>query len=672
MGTVLLLCLLFWASPCSPTIPLYLGGFFPLHLQYMAQLLDSANLAVEHVNDNDDVLFDYELILLFNNTQGTTGVAMDALFYQLFNPPTKIMFVGPMMSSNAEVTAELTGLWNIVQVSYAGSAPSLSNRVKYPYYFRTLPAMDGFNAAILAFIKTFNWYRIGIIYEPAEPYTSTIHDLLLRVSHANITIACIESIPDDPAQRIIHLKNKDARIIIGIFSPEMGANIFCEAYKHGIYGPKYVWIILGIFGPEWWIRDADLLDCTTDEMNAAVRGYFAISWATWSLDTGPTISGKGPVAFTEGGDRKGVLAIEQNIDSVEVEIGRYYADSDDIVWSFTADEIWQTHGGQPPADEDTTVTTVYHITVSTSASYIMSILSVCGVLTAMGFLVFNCTNRKKRVIKMSSPNINNVMVCGCVLTYSSVVCFVLDRGLLSRDGFLHVCRARPWILSLGFTLAYGAMFSKTWRVYTVFTNKTPKRKAVKDQQLFTMLAVMVAIDIAILVAWQLVHPLIIIETEVNTVVRETDDTVWNDVYIIQSCSTINSRNFIIVSYTYKGLLLIFGTFLTWQIRSVTIPGLNDSKYVGLSLYSVVIISVIGVPISLVLEENVNALSIIISAFILFCTTMTLLLVFVPKVMAVRRGDDGMGAAVNDASILDDETTQNSQRRVNTVATMTTE
>ena len=40
-----------------------------------------------------------------------------------------------------------------------------------------------------------------------------------------------------------------------------------------------------------------------------------------------------------------------------------------------------------------------------------------------------------------------------------------------------------WLGSLGFTLSYGAMFAKTWRVYVIFTNaKLRKRVSVLSQE----------------------------------------------------------------------------------------------------------------------------------------------------------------------------------------------
>lgn len=79
----------------------------------------------------------------------------------------------------------------------------------------------------------------------------------------------------------------------------------------------------------------------------------------------------------------------------------------------------------------------------------------------------------------------------------------------------------------------------------------------------------------------------------------------------------------------------FGCFLAWETRHVSIPALNDSKYIGMSVYNVVIMCVIGAGLSFVLKEQQDAAFVIISIFIIFCSTATLCLVFVPKVRLVR-------------------------------------
>lgn len=84
-------------------------------------------------------------------------------------------------------------------------------------------------------------------------------------------------------------------------------------------------------------------------------------------------------------------------------------------------------------------------------------------------------------------------------------------------------------------------------------------------------------------------------------------------------------------YLLANILQIFGAFLAWETRHVSIPALNDSKYVGMSVYNVVLMCVMGAAISFVLSDQQNYSFGIISVFILFCSTITVCLVFVPKV-----------------------------------------
>jgi gamma-aminobutyric acid type B receptor len=45
----------------------------------------------------------------------------------------------------------------------------------------------------------------------------------------------------------------------------------------------------------------------------------------------------------------------------------------------------------------------------------------------------------------------------------------LDGQFVSPEGYPAICQARVWLLSIGFTLGYGAMFSKVWRVHRLTT-----------------------------------------------------------------------------------------------------------------------------------------------------------------------------------------------------------
>ncbi len=102
----------------------------------------------------------------------------------------------------------------------------------------------------------------------------------------------------------------------------------------------------------------------------------------------------------------------------------------------------------------------------------------------------------KRFIRMSSPQINNLIIAGCILSYTSVLLMGIDSTLLgkrsSTSAMDFICavrsirfififsllttKARIWTLSIGFTISFGAIFSKTWRVHTIFTNVNASKR----------------------------------------------------------------------------------------------------------------------------------------------------------------------------------------------------
>ncbi|XP_014672473.1 PREDICTED: norrin-like [Priapulus caudatus] len=73
------------------------------------------------------------------------------------------------------------------------------------------------------------------------------------------------------------------------------------------------------------------------------------------------------------------------------------------------------------------------------------------------------------------------------------------------------------------------------------------------------------------------------------------------------------------------------------MKKVTVEALNDAKYIGLSIYTVVILCVIGIPVSIILQGQVDAGFLIASAILILATTTTLMLVFVPRSANVEAG-----------------------------------
>ncbi|XP_038053472.1 gamma-aminobutyric acid type B receptor subunit 2-like [Patiria miniata] len=340
----------------------------------------------------------------------------------------------------------------------------------------------------------------------------------------------------------------------------------------------------------------------------------------------------GIVQFREG-ERLGSTVHKQLQNDELVKVAEYYAITDSLNLSSGAGFEWPGGGDKPP--QDTQVTEYEQLNVSLALFGGMSAVAIAGIIMAFGFLFFNMRYRNQRYIKMSSPFLNNLIIMGGILTYVSVVLLGIDHNIrLHADTYKAICTSRAWFLCLGFTLAFGAMFSKTWRVHRIFTNIKMKKKVIKDGQLIAIVGFMAVIDLIVLVVWQVVDPMKPKKLELSSRM----DTSGRDVMIIpvmETCVSVNMTIWLAAIYIYKGVLMIFGLFLAWETRHVSIPALNDSKYIGSSVYNVVIMCVLGVALSSVITDNPNASYGLVSVFILFCSTVTLCLVFVPKVIEMR-------------------------------------
>lgn len=69
----------------------------------------------------------------------------------------------------------------------------------------------------------------------------------------------------------------------------------------------------------------------------------------------------------------------------------------------------------------------------------VSVTCIVGIVLATVFLTINIRFRNQRYIKMSSPYLNNLIIVGCMLTYTSVILLGMDSGFTSVDNFPYIC-----------------------------------------------------------------------------------------------------------------------------------------------------------------------------------------------------------------------------------------
>ncbi|XP_033321593.1 gamma-aminobutyric acid type B receptor subunit 1 isoform X5 [Megalopta genalis] len=338
----------------------------------------------------------------------------------------------------------------------------------------------------------------------------------------------------------------------------------------------------------------------------------------------------GYVAFSSQGDRIALTQIEQVIDGKYVKLGYYDTQSDNLTWRNM--ERWI--GGKVPQDR-TIVRTVLR-TVSLPLFICMCTISSIGIVLAVGLIIFNIWNRHRSVIMSSHPVCNTIMLVGVIACFVSVFLLGIDGRFVTEWEYPAVCQARAWMLSTGFTLAFGAMFSKVWRVHrlTTKTKADQAKKKIQPWKLYTMVSGLLAMDIVLLISWQVLDPL---QRKMETFPLESSPFGDDDARIrpeLEHCESDHNNVWLGLVYSYKGIILVFGLFLAYETRSIKVKQINDSRYVGMSIYNVVVLCVITVPVTMVIASQQDASFAFVALAIVFCCVLSMALIFVPKMIEV--------------------------------------
>ena len=156
-----------------------------------------------------------------------------------------------------------------------------------------------------------------------------------------------------------------------------------------------------------------------------------------------------------------------------------------------------------------------------------------------------------------------------------------------------------------------------------------------------MLSSFCLLDIAVLLVWYFRNPM---SRTVEKFALESPQMTDEDVKIepqLEHCDA--NMIWYAIIFGWKGLLMIFGLFLAYETRSTKVKLINDSRFVGMSVYNVVILCTITGPVSLVISNQVNAHFAFIAFTIFFCCFMSMALVFIPKLTEIcrRRGAHAM-------------------------------
>ena len=87
-----------------------------------------------------------------------------------------------------------------------------------------------------------------------------------------------------------------------------------------------------------------------------------------------------------------------------------------------------------------------------------------------------------RLIRFTSPNLNYIIGVGAIIIYIDI--YISVYPTTDPDTVAVLCNIIPWLTSIGYSLCYGTIIAKMWRVYYIINNSTPKKANVSTDTVY--------------------------------------------------------------------------------------------------------------------------------------------------------------------------------------------
>ena len=264
------------------------------------------------------------------------------------------------------------------------------------------------------------------------------------------------------------------------------------------------------------------------------------------------------------------------------------------------------------------------------------------------FISWSIICRDKIVVRLSQPIFLVFIALGCLIMSLSIIplaqegAYRYEQDIQTREitsvpangtkGLDAACMAFPWLLALGFSVAFSALFAKIVRIRKIMANAQAfRRKEVPIKDVIFIMVIAMAIEGVVLLSWQLVAPL-----KWNREVVATSDLG----YPTQSVGLCASENpnlslvFYICLFVVNFVVILIALVLCYLTRHFK-SELNEAKWITASVISILQVLLLVVPISIIARENTSASFFVKSAAVFITSMAVTMFIFVPKFISVH-------------------------------------
>ncbi|CAB9519885.1 Gamma-aminobutyric acid (GABA) B receptor [Seminavis robusta] len=272
-------------------------------------------------------------------------------------------------------------------------------------------------------------------------------------------------------------------------------------------------------------------------------------------------------------------------------------------------------------------------------------------------------NRKLFVVKAGQPMFLSQLCVGTMIMALAVIPMSM-QGIEESSRLDLACMAAPWLIFLGFVIAFSALFSKTWRLNKLMNSGMSMRRIqVKPKDVIWPFVTLMTINVGMLLGWSIVSPLKYVRVESLGNVDEYGRIMESH----GRCKSQDSKYlwFLVPILFFDFVGVATASYQSYVARNLPTT-LSESSYLALGVASLMETLLLGGPIYFMVMDNPTA-SYLVGSVLLCVINMTILLpIFLPKYL--NRGmtpqtGRSMGSAVAGSRAMSQESRQLSSRQL---------
>lgn len=339
----------------------------------------------------------------------------------------------------------------------------------------------------------------------------------------------------------------------------------------------------------------------------------------------------GQVTFNSIGERLGVDVVQQLQDGELAVVGTF--DSAIGRLNITESKLRWPGSGEPPL--------LFPEEMQKAASppelVITAIVTLGSTIFTIVLMVFVIHYRRHRIFIASGQRLNYIVFAGAYTAFTTIYIFILLESELGANMptalFSTFCIVRLYMIMMGFTLTFGTLFVRAWRIYRIFNNPFVAKRKYTDTHLILIVGVLALFDII------LVTVFVSADSYGRSVSRA--DAEYDSFTECTYLGCFSDRFFLIGTFIlamYKILQMLLFIFVVSLVRRGVIERkiYDDSKFLAIALYVTAIVFLVGLPLQVLLSVSfkIGASLVVNMVWVNMSTDVTLFAIYVPKLYQI--------------------------------------